>query len=353
MNLQHLTRKIGKLVLISLLLFAASMVLSDIYAPFTTNAYLQKHIVSITTEIEGNVRNIFVNNGDYVEAGEPLFEIDKHDLVEDRGIAYANMVIIQQHLSNLEIEISQIEEKIKQHNEVVSNKKQHYLRYKTLRQKKTISQEQYDDAHLAYLDAKEELEQSQLDLEAKKIQFGQDGENGGLMLAKALLNRADRKIEKAITFAPVSGWVTNMQLNIGETINNKSPQVAITSQDHTSLVANFNEKALGKIDDAKVLIVFDAIPGKVFTGKVRSKDSAVQFSEHADSDIGKEAYVHRDERWIRKSQQVRSVIEVDGVPTQLISGSKATAMIKPDGYGFWSAFSTLVMKIISCFHYIY
>ncbi|EDP60739.1 efflux RND transporter periplasmic adaptor subunit [Vibrio sp. AND4] len=353
MNLQHCTRKVGMTVFIILLLLGASMVLSDLYAPFTTNAYLQKYVVSITTEVKGNVERIFVHNGDFVKEGDPLFSIDKHDIVEDRGVAYANMVIIQQHLSRLRVEISQTEEKIEQQKESLNNKKRHFLRYKTLSKKHTISTEQLDDARLEYLEARKDLQDSQLELESKQIELGKDGGNGGLLLAQALLDRSDSKIAKTTTYAPVSGLVTNMQLNVGEAINSSRPQVAITSGKHTRLIANFNEKALGKLDGANVLVVFDALPGQIFEGKVTSKDSAVQFALHADADIGKEAYIQRDDRWIRKSQQVRSVIEIDNLPAELVSGSKATAMIKPKNHGFWRTFSSTIMTFISWFHFIY
>ncbi|GEM79054.1 HlyD family secretion protein [Vibrio superstes] len=353
MTLHSSTNKLGKFVLISLLGFGISMVLSDIHAPFTTNAYVQKNVVSVTTQIDGNVSEIYVKNGQYIEKGEPVFAIDKRELVEDKDIAYANMVIIQQHLANLEVEIEQANKKIEKQTEIVDNKRKHYLRYKTLLKKRAIGREQYDDAHLDYLDSVRELEQNKLELNAKEIKLGADGENGGLLLAEALLDRSDRKIAKAMTYAPVSGWLTNLQLDVGEAISSKGAQMAITSDADTNVVANFNEKALGSLENSTVSIVFDAIPGKVFSGRVISKDSAVQFSQHTDNDLGKEAYVQRDERWIRKSQQVRTTIEVKGIPKELISGSKATVMIKPEGYGFWSGFSAVIMKFISLFRYIY
>ena len=353
MNLQHITNKVGKSVFVALVLFGVSMVFSDINAPFTTNAYLKKDIISVTTGAEGNVSEIFVKNGDYIKKGDPIFAIDEHDLVENKDIAYANMVVIQQHLTRLKIEIKQATQQVDQQQEIVDNTRTHYQRFKALLTKGTISQEMFDDAHLAYLDAEKELKKDKLELESKTIQLAEEGENGGLMLAQALVNRADRKISKAITFASVSGWVTNLQLNVGEFINNRNPQVAITLDHNANLVANFNEKALGRLEGATVMVVFDALPGEIFTGTIKSKDSAVQVNQRNDNDLGKEAFVQRDERWIRKSQQVRTIIEVEDLPTELISGSKATTMIKPEGSGFWSLFSVTVMKFVSLFRYIY
>ena len=353
MNLQNKTDKLGFFTIIALLIFGFCMVLSDIYAPFTTSAYLQKNVISVSSEVKGVVDTIFVENGQYIKKDEPVFSVDEKDLIQERDIAFANKVVIEQHLQGLRVDIGIEKTKIAHKQEVVDNTKKHYSRYVDLFNKRTISQEQLDDAKLAFLDARKALKEQVLSLKSKQAQLGEDGENGGLMLADALLNKSENKVSKAVTYAPVSGWITNLQLNVGESININAPKVAITSDDEVNIVANFNEKALPSLTDAKVLIVFDALPGEVFWGRIESIDSAVQLNQHTDNDIGREAFVHRDDRWIRKSQQVRTVIHLDEEAGFLISGSKATVMVIPDNSLLWRSFSKVLMQFISLFRYIY
>ncbi|MFA0438997.1 hypothetical protein BCU70_09895 [Vibrio sp. 10N.286.49.C2] len=353
MNLRNATNTIGKTTLAILFMFGASMVLSDIHAPFTTNAYLQKEVVSVTAEVAGIVDNVYIKNGHFVKKGEPIFSIDKQELVENKDIALANMIIIKQHLDNLEVEIAIAKTQIKKQKEEVDNNKKHYERYKTLYRNRTISQEKYDDSRMAYLDSQRELEAKELELTSKEIKLGVGDKNGTLMLAEALLEKSDRKIAKSVTYAPVDGWVTNLQLDIGESIDTKAPQVAMTIGTNTDLVANFNEKALPLLSNAPVLVVFDALPGKVFSGQIESRDSAVQIAQSSSNNIGYEALVQRDNRWIRQSQQVRTTIRIDNVPDTLVSGSKSTVMIQPEDSPFWSAFTSCVMHFISIFRYIY
>ncbi|EHJ9979887.1 HlyD family secretion protein [Vibrio parahaemolyticus] len=353
MSLQNKTSKLGLLTITVLLIFGICMVLSDIYAPFTTNAHLQKKVVSISTETKGVVNNIFIDNGQYVEKGQALFSIDKKDLVNDWEEALASKAIILQKIENLKVEISIAETKIKQKEETVENTKKHYLRYVDLFHKGTTSEEQLENAKVQYLNSQRELEEQILTLESKKIQLGNEDGNAELMLADAQLKKLSRKVSKATTYAPISGWVTNLQLNTGESIDINAPQVAITSEDDVDIIANFNEKALHCLHNARVLVVFDAIPGKVFHGRVKSTDTAVQFSQHTDSDIGHEAFVYRDDRWIRKSQQVRTVIRSEMDTAMLVSGSKATVMVEPEDNTLWSGFSYILMRLIALFRFVY
>lgn len=353
LNLSYYTNKIVAVTMITFLFSAFCMVISDIHAPFTTHSYLKRHVVSISSQVAGTIDSVRVKNGDIVNKGTPLFSVDKTELIENRDIAYANLVISEQHIANLKIEVEIAKDKVAQQNEIVANSFKHYKRYEKLMLNNSIGQEQYDNAKLEYRDELKELEQNKLDLNSKEIKLGENGENGGLMLAISILNRSDNKVKKSITFSPISGRVTNLKLDIGQTIDKGTAQIAIASNSPEELIANFNEKSLGILSRARVLVVFDAMPGQVFHGVVDSVDSAVSSATQKTDDAGKEAYIEKDDRWIRKSQQIRSTIIFEQQFDNLVSGSKATVMVIPEGTLFWKYFSTSVMQLMAMFRYIY
>ena len=62
---------------------------------------------------------------------------------------------------------------------------------KTLLRNKAINQQQYDDAYIAYVDEIREIEQLKIKLQINHVKLGSEqGENGGLMLGKAILEKA-------------------------------------------------------------------------------------------------------------------------------------------------------------------
>src|ERR1700680_2595084 len=67
-------------VLFILLVIAALVayyVLSDLYTPFTTDAYVQAYVIQVAPRIEGQVVHVYVQENQAVKKGELLFEIDR------------------------------------------------------------------------------------------------------------------------------------------------------------------------------------------------------------------------------------------------------------------------------------
>lgn len=354
MTLHHLSKPLTLALLCLLLSSAITMVLSDLYSPFTTDSYVSNNISRISSEVNGVVEHIYVDNGQLVNKGSPLFKVDTSELEAKYNTAYANLIILKQNLEKLQLDVKLITNEIQQKTELLDNKQKHYLRIKALLAQKAVNQEQYDDAYTDYVDARLEVEQLKIELNIKKAKLGnENGENGGLMLGEALVKKAILNLEKSTVYAPFSGVVTNMQLVRGQLASPTSPQIVLTSLERVQLVANFNEKGLKRLKNADCLVVFDSIPGQVFRTKVSSVDPAVTISGFGAANLGDTADVTQGERWIRQSQYVRSTLLMPEVDQELISGSRATVMvIREDSY-YWSSFSHIVMYLISWFRYIY
>ena len=56
---------------------SAFLLMTDNVSPFTTQATFYKSVVNIAPEVSGNITHVYVVNGQYVNANQPLFSIDE------------------------------------------------------------------------------------------------------------------------------------------------------------------------------------------------------------------------------------------------------------------------------------
>src|SRR5215475_13023709 len=64
------------IVLLLIVALIVYYVLSDIYTPFTTDAYVQAYVVQVAPRVEGQVVQVCVEENQAVKKGDLLFEID-------------------------------------------------------------------------------------------------------------------------------------------------------------------------------------------------------------------------------------------------------------------------------------
>ena len=76
-------------------------------------------------------------------------------------------------------------------------------------------------------------------------------------------------------YAQTDGTVSNLQLSPGLYATAATPLLALVSH-QTDIVADFREKSLRHTwVDTDAAVVFDAMPGKVFSARVTSSDAGI------------------------------------------------------------------------------
>src|SRR4051794_18586231 len=96
-------------VSIVLLIIAALIVyyvLSDIYTPFTTDAYVQAYVVQVAPRVEGQVILVGVEENQAVKKGELLFEIDPRPFEHQLELLVAKRVEAVQQVAQLESDLA-------------------------------------------------------------------------------------------------------------------------------------------------------------------------------------------------------------------------------------------------------
>lgn len=193
----------------------------------TDDAYINANVVQIAPRVVGKIMHIYVNNNQYVKAGQLLFDIDKAPFQASVDSASAQVAISEAQLTKATLVAKRITSLVKQ---------------------KFLSQQDNDNAITALKTA------------TSRLQFAK------AVLAQALLNLQYTKVT-----APTSGWVTNFTLRAGDVVSANQPLFALISDEEFWVDANFKETQVGYIKPGfKATITTDLYPDYKFNGIVTS-----------------------------------------------------------------------------------
>lgn len=190
----------------------------------TLNPY---DVVTVSSELDGILKSIHVNEGSPVSKGQLIAEIKETD----------TFLAVEQATATL-----------KQAEATLTNAKLEHQRKEALYREELVTKQQFDDivARLAV---------TQGDLERAKV---------GLDLAK-------EKLTKTKIYAPMAGSIQEKKVTAGDYIRNGTFLVSIIRTDLLKLNFSVTEKDVGSIRaDQDVSFIVDAFPGREFRGRVKT-----------------------------------------------------------------------------------
>lgn len=243
---------------------AASSV-DDFYE--ATGTVRAKNTTVLSSRIMGTVISLRVREGDRVNAGQALIEIDNREAAAQLQKAQAGLRQAEQAVAEAD-QAGNAAQSAKAAAE--ANKRlavATLARYQTLLDRKSVSPQEFDEVKARASVAEAEADRAGKMLEmlaAKKRQ------------AQAQIDQAKADITSAQVFAgfarvitPISGIVTAKQIEIGSTATPGAPLLTIEDNSRYRLEAAVEESQVGKIklkDRARVKI--DAIGGEELEGTV-------------------------------------------------------------------------------------
>jgi len=318
------------LTLVVLLVVVAGVVWYRDYSKYftTDDSHVESDVVSVSPKIMGRIKQIYVQEGDSVKAGQLLAELDSSDLYAQKLQAIAAKAQTEAAKSQAEAKLSFDEENIKVQEVSVSRAQEDFNRAKSQFAGDVITKEQFDHA-------KKTLETSQAQLDAAKSQ---------LQVSRSVINSAVKAVESSAAqinviktqmfntklYAPISGLVAKRWLLAGDIVQPGQSIYTLNNNSKYWIIVYLEETKVGKLhigQNAKFNI--DAFPDVVFTGKIFSisTSTAGQFSLIPASNASG--------NFTKVTQRVPLKISIDGTE----NGSSIT------GYNFLSGMSSEV-KII-------
>jgi RND family efflux transporter MFP subunit len=181
--------------------------------------------VIVSSEVDGIVKNLRVNEGSSVSKGMVLVEINETDY---------------------RLEVNRADAALRQAEASLANAKLEYERKASLYKEELVTKQQFDDisARLALAD-------------------------GELDRAKAGLSLAKEKLSKTKIYSPLEGIVREKRLTKGDYVRNGSQLLWIVQTDPLKLSFTVPEKDMGKLKIGQdVLFKVDTYPDTEFKGKL-------------------------------------------------------------------------------------
>jgi len=235
--------------LVVVLCSAAIFAYHELYGRFyeeTDDAYVGGNLVQITPQITGTVTRIAVDDGDYVEAGQPLVWLDPADTEVAQQSAEANLARTVRQVRGLYSNVDSYKAQVASRKIDVQRAKADYQRRVTLASKGAISREELahaqdtlNSAQSALTSAQQQLDTNQALVDDTVIASHPDVKSAAAQLRQAFLNNA-----RSTLVAPVSGYVAQRSVQVGSRIQPGAALMAVVPLHEIWIDANFKETQL-------------------------------------------------------------------------------------------------------------
>ena len=185
--------------------------------------------VTVGTQVSGIVSHLYVDYNSVVKKGQVIAELDRTNLISELNTAKANLASAQ---STANYELS------------------NYNRYKTLYDKGLVSADEYENAHLSYVKAKEQVNTS-----------------------RESVQKAQTNLGYATITSPIDGVILSKSVEEGQTVaaSFNTPELFVIAQDLTDMrvIADIDEADIGGVKEGqRVTFTVDAFPDDTFEGAV-------------------------------------------------------------------------------------
>lgn len=258
-------------------LVGALILLMNYNHPYTFQA--QKAVISIpiTPQVTGIVSEVTNKQNTFIKKGEVLFKIEptRYQARVDRLQADLTTAI-----HSIQVLQGQLDEAVAHTSGVIAERdrlSKDYQRYlKGSRAKvNPFSESDIDTARQNFL-AQDALVKSSLAEQAQiKSQLNSvvNGEQSQVVSLRAQLTEAKYNLEQTVVRAPSNGYVTQVLIRPGTyaAALPLRPVMVFIPQQKRQLVAQFRQNSLLRLESGdQAEIVFNALPGQVFQGKLTS-----------------------------------------------------------------------------------
>ena len=341
--------------LIVFIVICAYIFVADLYIPMTPHSMVQRPVVTVAPRVSGEVIEVNVTNNQRVKKGDVLFRIDDSDYILEVEKAKLALREAERTNNNLHAQLAEADASIIETQVTLNENAKEQKRLQSLAEKNLVSTQVVDQKVAEVEAAKARLQAARERKKALQVELGEAGEeNLRLKVARNTLEQAELNLSRTTVVASEGGVISNLQLSPGVQAQANHALLSLVVTGRERVIADFREKSLSMMNDrARALVVFDAIPGEVFSAEMVSKDLGVATGQLLPD--GKLAQPDDSDRWVRDAQRVRVYVALDekSLPESMVSGARATVLLKQSDEGFFNWMGDMQMKAVSLLHYVY
>jgi multidrug resistance efflux pump len=265
------TAALGGIIGIALLLL-----IMNYNHPFTTNARIYFAVTPVLPGVKGRVIEVPVQANMPLKEGEVLFRIDPKPYEYVVVQKEAMLAEAEQNVRQLKASLDQASAAADKANSQFELAQQNYDRQAELFEKRVIAQATLDTFTRNLETARQSLVGARAEEERARLAYSSniDGVNTTVARLQAELADAQWDLTQTVTRAPAAGFVTQVALRPGMYVVPAPLRPVMvfvnTDKGDQEFAAAFQQNSLQRVkagDEAEA--AFDAVPGRVFKGKVR------------------------------------------------------------------------------------
>ena len=345
------------LIVLSLLWY----LLSDRFTPYTSQAQVQGYVVGVAPKIAGVVTKVWVKNNQEVEIDQPLFEIDpsqyrialesaRSDLENAQRQVDAGTAGVDAARANLRAALA---------NEIKAQKDTSRLKKLHGEDSGTISVRRLEVSQATLDQARAKVAAAEADIQQAIEQMGgeNDDNNSILKSAQSAVDKAELDLANTVVTASSRGVITDLRADVGQYAGTGGPVLTLIAIHDVWISAEFTENNLGHMRaGSPVEIIFDAFPGRVFTGEVRSIGLGVSAGQAPAP--GTLPTVDNSRDWLRQSQRFPVVIGFEVTQDEILRqqlrvGGLASVIAYGEGHSLLNMLGRAYIRLMSYLSYAY
>lgn len=351
-------RMLAMLVLVLFVLLIGWQVSSDRLVPYTARGAVSGYVAQLTPRVAGQVTAVPVQDGEVVEPGAVLAQLDTtpFDLAVSQAEANLSKALQSTRVSATGIVAAQAG--VTAARAQRENSQANTARTLELVSRGYLSKAKEDDARAALRNADSRLQQAQAELERAVIATGGSDAvtNPDVRAAQLQLERAQLDHRYATLRAPTLGVVTNLRLAIGQYVAPGAPTMTFIDARGAWITADLRENQLGNVQPGdEVGVLFDAAPGKVFKGRVQSIAWGIDVGRASAGGLLQNL---PEGQWFEPARRIPVHVELDGGldqwPRAVRVGGKAGILVYAEGRNnpvAWVA--TALLQLRAWLSYLY
>jgi multidrug resistance efflux pump len=331
---------------------------ADRMTPYTTQARVHALVVPIAAEVSGSVSDVAVTSNQFVNAGEVLFKIDSERYQLAVATAEANLQSARQATGASAANVDAAEAQVGAARASQRRAEQDAVRLQRIKTEDpgAISERRIESAVATLAVTKSQVNAAEANLDRARQDLGESGEaNSRILEAQAALGQAQINLLRTTIIAPDSGVITDVRVNRGNFAQAGAPLMTFLATQDIWVQADFTENGLGNIKRGDpVELVFDALPGKVIKGTIRTTGFGVNVDS---APLGSLPTIDNDRNWLRDAQRFSVLVDFE-LPNAddrlgIRIGAQASVMVYTDDGFLFNTIGKLKMRVVSIFTYAY
>lgn len=344
----------GAAILLLFLLVLALHVGLDRFAPYTSEARLDAPVIAVAPNVSGTLVEVLVQDNAQVRAGQVLARIDPQRFVAAVAQAEASLETASQSVGASTAALAAARARVTEAEAQLTAERLQNGRVVELVRRNVYSQAQADDSRARLARAEAGFQTAQASLaEAERRLGATDANNPQIRAAVAALDRARIDLRDTEIRAPVDGAVTHTVLAPGLYAAAGRRIATVIDTQSAWVTANLPENALTRVKPGDpVEVTFNALPGRIFQGRVDSLAFGVAHGAVPEGDL---AYIPDRRRWLRETQRIPVRIDVDrGAEGPAVRvGSRAAVVVLTGEAGWIAPFARAWLRLVSAMNFAF